>query len=237
MRVKRRALRKALFSTVLTGFFFLSFQASLPAPGAAPERQILGPASLAASFALPEPQKKGGRAIFDALSSRASGGQSDFPTGDIPPHELSTILWAASGLNRPGKGWTVPMAMGRQPYCKIYVLGGDGAFLYDWEKHALLTVSGENVKAKISGQAFAAKAPYVLLFAADGSALASFNTPRAAGWGETLVGAMTQNVYLAADSLGIGARYMASFNERAAREALKIDERDSLICIMPLGKR
>lgn len=237
MRVKIHA-RHAVFSPATrTVFLFLLFLFSLPlllAPGAA---AAAGPTSAQASFALPGPQKSGGAGIFDALSARASAGQGNFPAGAISPGELSTILWAASGLNRPDKGWTVPMAMGREPYCKVYVLGEDGAFLYDWRKHALNTVAKGDVRPRISGQAFAARAPYVLVFVADGAALGAFNTPRAAGWGETLVGAMTQNVYLAANALDIGARYMASLNEGAAREALGIGEADTPICIMPLGKR
>lgn len=231
---KKRYLRRAVFfSVALTGLFFAAFLLVPEARAAI----IPEPTSTEITFTLPAPQKSGGEGIFDALASRASAGQADFPTGKISPKELSTILWAASGLNRPDRGWTVPMAMGREPYCKVYVLGPDGAFLYDWKTHGLATVAKENVKSKISGQAFVAQAPYVLVFVVDGKALGAFNNARAAEWGPVLTGAMTQDVYLAAGALGIGTRYMASLNENIAREALKLDKADTPICIMPLGKK
>ena len=233
MQKKLYARHMMFFSVALTGLFFMTFLLVPEARAAI----IPEPTSTEISFTLPAPQKSGGQGVFDALAGRASAGQADFPTGAISPKELSTILWAASGLNRPERGWTVPMAMGREPYCKVYVLGPDGAFLYDWKKHGLTTVAKENVKSKISGQGLVAQAPYVLVFVADGKALGAFNSPRSAEWGQVLTGAMTQDVYLAAGSLGIGARYMASLNENIARDALKLDKADTPICIMPLGKR
>lgn len=195
------------------------------------------PSASQPSFSLPEPKKSGGTPVFDALASRASGVQSAFPSGKISAEELSTILWAASGLNRPGKGWTVPTAMGREPYCRVYVLGSDGAFLYDWKKHALTTISKGDLRTSVSGQSFVAGAPYILVFVADGKALGAFNTPRSAEWGAVLTGAMTQNVYLAAGAMDIGARYMASMKEDAVRNGLKLEKEDTPLCIMPLGKK
>ncbi len=219
------------FAVALTALFVLSL--SLVSGAIAAE----APSASEASFTLPASQKSGGEGIFDALSHRASGTRNAFPHGDISTQELSTILWAASGLNRPEKGWTAPMASGSEPYCKVYVLGKDGVFLYDWKQHALNTVSKGDVRLDISGQKFVAEAPYVLLFVADGKVLDAMNDPRAAGWAPVLAGAMTQNVYLAAGSMGIGARYMASMKADVAREALKLDPSDTPICIMPLGKR
>jgi nitroreductase len=50
-------------------------------------------------------------------------------------------------------------------------------------------------------------------------------------------GAMTQNVYLAADALGISGRYIISMKADSLKQALKLKDSDSPLCIMPLGKR
>lgn len=224
-------MKKTVF--LLSVFLLMGVLASAAGAAIIPE-----PSSTQISFSLPAPQKSGGQGVFDALAGRASVTRGNFPTGKISPKELSTILWAATGLNRSDKGWTVPMAMGREPYCKVYVLGADGAFLYDWKKHELRTVAREDVRPAISGQAFVAKAPYVLVFVADGKGLASFKEPTAAmAWANVAAGAMTQNVYLASGALGIGTRYMASFSEAVALDALELDKDDMTICIMPLGKK
>ncbi|MDR2179807.1 MAG: nitroreductase family protein [Synergistaceae bacterium] len=193
--------------------------------------------SAAADIQLPEPRTEGGDGIFALLKSRASAVSSNYPAGRVSQEELSTLLWAASGLNRPGKGWTVPLAMGREPYCKIYVAGDEGTFLYDWKEHSLKEVSKDNVKGTIGRQPFVAKASHVLVFVTDGKALGSLNNPRTEEWGHVAVGAMTQNVYLAADSLNIGVRYIASLSADVARASLKLEEGDVPVCIMPIGKR
>lgn len=186
-------------------------------------------AAYAEDVKLPEPRTAGGAGVFDMLKNRASALAGSYPTGSVSMEELSTILWAASGLNRPGRGWTVPMAMGREPYCKVYAVGENGAFLYDWKDNLLREVANGDVRGDIGNQSFVAKAPYILVFVIDGKA--------AGEWGQVAVGAMTQNVYLAAEALDIGTRYMASLKADAVREHLKLTEGDIPVCIMPIGKR
>lgn len=190
-----------------------------------------------ADVKLPDPLTEGGNGIFSLLKSRASAAGSDYPTGQVSLEELSTLLWAASGLNRPGKGWTIPLAMGREPYCKVYVAGDEGTFLYDWKEHALKEISKDNVKAAIGSQGFVGRSSHVLVFVTDGKALGNFSNSRGEEWGNVAVGAMTQNVYLAADALGIGVRYMASLSSDVARASLQLAEGDIPVCIMPIGKR
>jgi nitroreductase len=190
-----------------------------------------------ADVKLPEPRTEGGSGIFSLLKSRASALGSGYPTGKVSQEELATLLWAATGLNRTGKGWTVPMAMGREPYCKVYVASDDGTFLYDWKEHALKEISKNNVKGTIGRGAFVAQASHVLVFVTDGKALAGLGGGRGADWGFFAVGAMTQNVYLAADALDIGVRYMASLSADVARASLQLQENDVPVCIMPIGKR
>lgn len=190
---------------------------------------------------LPAPKTDGGKGIFDALKSRASATGNAFPTGAVSQEELSTILWAASGLNRPGKGWTVPMAMGSEPYARVYVASKDGVYLYSWKSHALIEVSKENIMDKISPQKFATTAPYVLVFTSDDAVMSKLPYPAPPEvkleMAAVAVGAMTQDVYLAADALGIGGRYAMTMNADLLRKTLALPEADKLFCIMPIGKR
>ena len=186
---------------------------------------------------LPEPRTTGGAGIFDMLKHRASALSGSFPTGAVSMEELSTLLWAASGLNRPEKGWTVPMAMGREPYCKVYAAGEMGAFLYDWKNNALKEISKDDIRSALGSQGFIANASYILVFVIDGEAVGKFDGTRGAEWGQVAVGAMTQDVYLAAEALNIGVRYMASMKADAVRSLLKLADSDTPVCIMPMGKR
>ena len=190
-----------------------------------------------ADMKLPAPQTSGGMGLFDALDRRSSVAGGDFSTAPITNEELSTVLWAATGLNRGGKGWTVPMAKGQEPYCNVYVAGENGVFLYDWKEHALKEISAENIKAKIGVQSFVKKAYYSLIFVSDAKRLEYFNNPeKASRFAEVAVGAMTQDVYLAAAALNLGTRYIHSINADEIRRALKLPEGDQPIALMLLGK-
>ena len=190
-----------------------------------------------ADVKLPPPQTEGGMGLFESLKKRASAAGGDFPIAPIEPEELSTILWAATGLNRGETGWTVPMAKGLEPYCKIYVAQDDGIFLYDWRVHGLTEVSKENIRAKVGSQNFVKTAPCILIVVADGKALSdNFNEKDAAEFAAVAAVAMTQDVYLAAAALEIGARYIHSMNLEEIRRALSLPDEDYPLCLMLLGK-
>jgi nitroreductase len=191
-----------------------------------------------ADVKLSKPRTSGGDEIFSLLERRASGTRGNFPNGDVALDDLSTILWAATGLNRGGKGWTVPLAGGRPPYVKIYAVKNDGVFRYDWKEHSLAEISAKNEIGNISNDDFVRKSPCVLVFVSDTTNLGSmgrFNADNSLSY--NAAGAMGQNVYLAADALGISTRYMISMNTSAVKEELKLEESDTPLCIMPLGKR
>jgi hypothetical protein len=183
-----------------------------------------------AEVKLAKPRTSGGEGIFTLLEKRASGTRNAFPTGAVSDQELATILWAATGRNRNGKGWTVPVGMGRPPHVKVYAVKNDGAFLYDWQKHALTEVNAKNVKAEVTTDDFVRNSPVILVFVADTAA------NKRAEMDNILVGAMSQNVYLAADALGITTRYLMTLNADGMRKELKLNKTDVPLCVMPLAK-
>ena len=195
-------------------------------------------AAVAADNALLKPAMEGGKGVLSAINARSSALREPFPVNPISPQDLSTLLWAASGRNRGDKGWTVPVAQGKDPYCTVYVAKGDGVFRYDGKNHQLTELSKENILPGITSQTFATKAPVVLVFVIDGAKIAEFSDPaRRASFGYILVGSMTEHVYLAADSLHIGVRYMATLNEDFVRSKLGLAAGDIPVCILPMGHR
>jgi SagB-type dehydrogenase family enzyme len=190
-----------------------------------------------AGIKLPAPQTEGGMGLFEALKLRQSAPGGGFPKGDLSEQELSNILWAMSGLNRGKTGWTVPMASGLPPYVRIYAALKDGVFLYDWDTHSLEDVSKKDIRADIGAQRFVADAPCILILVPDTKALAEFDdeTTRLE-FANVAAGAMTQDAYLAAAAMNLGARYIHAMKEDAIKEALSIAEDNRPICIFPLGK-
>ncbi|MDR2197974.1 MAG: nitroreductase family protein [Deltaproteobacteria bacterium] len=186
---------------------------------------------------LPEPQTTGGMGLFDALKKRSSVSGGDLVPAEVSLEDLSTILWAASGLNRGETGWTVPMAQGLAPYVSIHVVAADGVFLYDYRGHKLLEISKENVKGSVASQSFAAKASHILVFSTLPEELGKLRNPAdAEEFACVLTGAMTQDVYLAAAALKLGARYLHSMKTDVVASALKLPEGSRPVALMILGK-
>lgn len=88
---------------------------------------------------LNEPNKKRGLPVMEALSVRAS--VRDWSNKDVSLQDLSDLLWAANGINRPESGKrTAASAMNAQDV-DIYLFNKDGAYLYDPKQHALIPVA------------------------------------------------------------------------------------------------
>ena len=182
-----------------------------------------------ADVILPAPKTSAGMGVFAALNNRHSARAAEFPLKDITRQELSNLLWAASGKNRLGKGWTVPFAMGKAPYNTIYVLDNNGVFRYDWKQNRLTEISKQDVREKAGPQPIVGQSPVVLVFVADSGTKPDY--------AYIASGAMTQNIYLAAESLAIEGRYVISMNEPQLRQALKLRPDEKPLNLMLIGKK
>lgn len=186
-------------------------------------------AAFAADVMLPSPDKQGGIPVLKAIADRASAKSTSFDKKEIANKDLSTMLWAGSGLNR-AKGWTIPLGQGADPYVDIYVLLKTGVYTYDWQKNSLLQVNSKNLISRASSQGFVATAPCVLVFATNGG------RTRVDSWAEVAVGAMTQNIYLACEALGLKARYAATFNKDTLLNNFETaGPMVRIVAIMPVG--
>lgn len=198
----------------------------------------LSGAAFAADVKLPAPLKDGGPNILKAIDERASATQTGFPAAKLSPAELGTVLWAATGPNRDGSKWTVPMAVGLPPYCKLYVLDETGAYLYDWENHALQLVTDKDIRADLIMQDFAQKAPQSVLMVLDDIAPAAKIKDAESRKEMELVaaGAMSQNMYLAVQAVNAGTRMVFSIERDKAKALLQLPEGLQPVCVMLLGK-
>ncbi|MDR1312155.1 MAG: nitroreductase family protein [Deltaproteobacteria bacterium] len=195
------------------------------------------PSALSADIDLPAPRTEGGTGVFDALKKRSSAAGGDFSPAEVSLEELSTLLWAASGLNRGESGWTVPMADGLAPYVDVYAIGNGGVYRYDWKGNKLVEISQENIKDKIAHQGFVRRAAWILAFASNPELLAKLRRPETGPeFAQVLTGAMTQDVYLAAAALNLGTRYIHSFYAEELQSGLKLPEGSVPIALMLVGK-
>lgn len=78
--------------------------------------------------------------------------------------DLSDLLWAAAGINRPESGKrTSPTAMNKQEI-DVYVCLQEGAYLYHPKANSLEPVTKEDLRPAVGGgQGFVATAPVCLV--------------------------------------------------------------------------
>ena len=91
---------------------------------------------------LPKPSKNNQVTLMQALQNRHS--TREYADKEIPDDVLSTVLWAACGINRPGEGKiTAPSAINAQDIL-VYVVRQDGTYLYQPKDNSLQKVSSKD---------------------------------------------------------------------------------------------
>jgi len=159
----------------------------------------------AQSLDLPAPQKTGGMPLMDALAKRST--VRAFDSRELSPRQLSSLLWAAFGINRPDGKRTAPSARNYQE-TDIYVLLQQGAYVYNAKSNKLDPVVAEDIRALGGTQAFVKDAPVTLVFVADLAKMGDGSKENKMNTAHIDVGYISQNVYLfcASEGLVTGAR-------------------------------
>lgn len=126
-------------------------------------------------IALVKPDLKAGLTINEALYNRRSW--REYNAGALSLEELSGVLWAAAGVNRPEENrLTAPSALALYPI-RVYALFAEGIYAYDHVAHALVRVA-EGDHRKLSGaQPFVFTAPLNLVYIADRAVYDGRNIP------------------------------------------------------------
>jgi nitroreductase len=154
---------------------------------------------------LPAPQTTGGMPVMEALAKRATS--RAFDTKELSTQQLSNLLWAAFGINRPDGRRTAPSARNWQE-TDIYVLLQSGAYVYDAKANRLNSVATEDLRLLGGTQPFVKDAPVTLIFVADLAKLGPGSDEGKKNTANIDVGYISQNVYLycASEGLATGAR-------------------------------
>lgn len=179
-------------------------------------------AGYAREIKLPAPAMDNPMTLMTALAERHSS--REFSERQISDNELSTILWAACGINRPESGRiTAPSAINAQDI-RLYVIRQDGAYLYNAVGHSLSQVSDKDLRAMVAGaQEFAATAPLSLLLVSDHD---KFGELKGAGDRMGLIdsGYVSQNICLACTALGLNNVPRMSMNADGLRKELSLGD-------------
>lgn len=174
--------------------------------------------------------------LMEALSVRASAREYD--TTRLSLQDLSDLLWAANGINRPEEGKrTAPSAMNSQDV-DIYVFMKNGVFRYDHQDHALVGVAEGDFRKHVAGrQEAVAEAPVILVLVSDISRFRAGSDEVKRTWAAVDVGTVSQNISLFCAATNLATRPRASMDQEALRELLKLNEHQLLILNHPVSYR
>lgn len=191
-----------------------------------------------------QPDKTSETSIEEALSKRRS--VRNYKDEPLNLKEISQILWAAQGITAPEVGArTTPSAGGLYPL-EVYLVVKNvneikaGVYQYLPESHKLTEVLEGDMSRQLAraalGQMFIAEAPVNLVFSGVFSRTTSKYGDRGIQYVYMEVGHAAQNVYLQAQSLGLGTVVVGAFDDEEVKRMLNMSEEETPLYIMPIGK-
>lgn len=183
---------------------------------------------------LKAPDMERGLTIMKAFEKRASA--TSFSSRELSLQDLSDLLWASNGINRPESGKrTAPTAVNAQDV-DIYVLLISGAYLYDAKTHTLKGIAaGDNRKLVSERQTNFANAPVMLVLVSEISRFRGDDNTRKLSWAAMDAGIVSQNISLFCAGAGLVTRPRASMDTEGLRKLLNLNSNQYPLLNNPVG--
>lgn len=180
---------------------------------------------------LPQPDTTLSVTLMEALQKRSSD-RSYSADKAVSDQQLSQILWAACGVNRPDKNLlTIPTAINAQDIV-AYVCTKDGVSVYDPRKLTLTKVTGEDIRPLLAGRQESVKAaPVFILLASDQSKFRQESQI----FGAMDAGYASQDICLMCAALGLKTVPRAMMDKEAVSKALGLPATTILELNHPVG--
>ena len=226
----RKTVIRISFSVLLIIFFFFP----------------LSTVSLLAEDAfitLPQPSPTGNLSVEEVLLTRKS--TRTYSKEPLLLSEISQLLWAAQGITRKDGKRTAPSAGALYPL-DIYVVCGQvhgldaGVYRYIPDRHSLEHLLSGNKQKELSSVALKQQSiqdgAAVLVIAGLYSRTAQKYGKRAERYVHMETGHAAQNVFLQATSLGLSTVVIGAFDDRGVKRVLRMQQNQSPLLIMPLGR-
>jgi SagB-type dehydrogenase family enzyme len=182
---------------------------------------------------LPSPQMQGGRPLMEVLKDRKTS--RSFSSKELSVQELSNLLWATFGVNRPEEGKrTAPSAMNKQE-TDIYVAKKDGLYLYDPNNNYLIKILGEDIREATGGQDFVKDAPVNIVYVADYLKMGDSSKENKDFYSAANTGFISQNAYLYCASEGLATVVRGWIDREKLHEVMKLKESQKIILAQTVG--
>lgn len=183
---------------------------------------------------LPKPNLNRNSEVMEAFANRHS--TREYAAKALTLNDLSHLLWAANGINRPEEGKrTAPSAMNKQDV-DVYVVLPEATYLYDAKAHQLnLVVEGDHRGAVAGGQAFVKSAPVSLLLVSDLSRLGDAKNTHTQLMGAVDAGIVSQNISIFCSAAKLATVPRASMDTAKLKSVLKLTDTQLPLMNHPVG--
>ncbi len=198
----------------------------------------------AAAIKLPPPVKTGGMPLVEALEVRRT--VRHFASRSLDLGRISQLLWGADGTSDPRGLRTAPSAGATYPL-DLYLVVGErgvkdlpaGVYHYQAAAHALTPVAPGDARAAVARaslhQSWMAEAPVMVVITGEYRRCTGRYGERGVRYTHMEVGNVSQNLFLAAEALRLGAGIVGAFEDKALAQAVKLPPAHEPLLVMPVG--
>ncbi len=182
---------------------------------------------------LPEPKIDQSKSLVLALKDRKS--TREFGSGTLSQQQLSNLLWAAWGINRPDSGKrTAPSALNSQEI-DVYVSTAEGAYRYDAKANVLVPVAAGDIRDLTGTQPYVKDAAVNLVYVADFSKMGGREEGSKIVTSAANTGFIAQNVYLYCAAEGLAAVFRAGIDKDKLSQAMKLRPEQKITFAQSVG--
>jgi len=196
------------------------------------------------NVSLPEPRSDGAISLEKALHQRKS--KRSFSAEPLTLNEVSQLLWAAQGVNRPNEKRTAPSAGALYPL-ELYLVAGNvegleqGVYKYQSRRNALQLIAKGDFRADLATAALrqdCVKAgAAVLVIAAVYERTTRKYGERGLRYVHMEVGHVAQNIYLQSASANLSTVFVGAFRDDKVKKLLNLPFSEQPLGLMPVGRK
>jgi SagB-type dehydrogenase family enzyme len=198
----------------------------------------------AEALKLPPPATTGGMALAEALKNRRT--VRHFATRPMDLEQISQLLWEGDGASDPRGLRTAPSAGATYPL-DLYLVVGErgvtglaaGIYHYEVASHTLMPLSKGDFRAPAARaclwQAWMSEAPVMVVITGEYRRCTNRYGQRGIRYTDMEAGNVSQNLFLAAEALGLGAGIVGAFDDKTLAQALNLPAAHEPLMVLPVG--
>jgi len=184
--------------------------------------------AFAQNIELPAPDMK--KVIMMAFKNRRT--HYSYEDKELSNQEISDLLWAAFGINRPETGKRTAPSGGNRQETDIYVLLKKGTYLYNPKENRLDLVTKENLQHIMWTQPYAESAPVHLAYVSNTDRMVPALT---SDFTMLHTGLIAQNVNIYCAAVGLATAVRTPRGGGKLHKALNLSEVQKITCWQAVG--